>query len=148
MSTGNQIEVLNDLIQINNDRIEGYNKAIKNMEDGTDLRLLFSSMVEQSQHFAHDLREEVRKLGGEPEKGTTAAGKIYRTWMDVKAQFGGTDRESILNSCEFGEDAAKNAYKMALENNDLNEAQRDLIHRQQSEQLSAHNRIKGLRDTN
>ena len=28
------IEVLNDLIQINNDRIEGYDNAIENLKDG------------------------------------------------------------------------------------------------------------------
>lgn len=56
MDTKAQIETLNDLLQINNDRIEGYNTAIKNLDDGTDLRLLFSSFVEQSQHFNHDLR--------------------------------------------------------------------------------------------
>src|SRR5687768_14420281 len=98
MGSTNQIEVLNDLIQINNDRIEGYHKAIKMLEDGKDLKLLFSRMVEESQHFNHDLRQEVRKLGGDPEKGTTVSGKLYRGWMDVKATFGGDDRESVLNS--------------------------------------------------
>lgn len=146
METTKQIEVLNDIIQINNDRIKGYNTAIKNLEESIDLNQLFANMAEQSQHFNHDLREEVKRLGGNPETSTTAAGSIYRTWMDVKATFGGTDRASILSSCEFGEDAAKKAYKMAVDNEDLNSSQRDVLRKQQAIQLEAHDKIKALRN--
>ena len=38
-------EILNDLVQINNDRIKGYERAIKELEDGNDdLKELFTSM--------------------------------------------------------------------------------------------------------
>jgi hypothetical protein len=33
--------------------------------------------------------------------------------MDVKVSFSGNDRQAILESCEFGEDAAQKAYKDA-----------------------------------
>jgi uncharacterized protein (TIGR02284 family) len=36
--------------------------------------------------------------------------------MDVKAALTGKDRLAILNSCEFGEDAAKDTYEAVLEN--------------------------------
>ena len=42
-------EVLNDLIQINNDRIEGYEKALKELKDeDADLKDLFISMIDES----------------------------------------------------------------------------------------------------
>ena len=43
-------EVLNDLVQINNDRIEGYERARKELKDGdADLKSLFLNMIEESQ---------------------------------------------------------------------------------------------------
>jgi hypothetical protein len=40
------IEVLNDLIRINNDRIEGYEKAVnKTNETDVDLRTIFNRMA-------------------------------------------------------------------------------------------------------
>lgn len=37
--------------------------------------------------------------------------------MDVKAALTGKDRKAILNSCKFGENEAKETYKITLEDN-------------------------------
>lgn len=110
------IGVLNDLIRINNDRIEGYEKASENI-DQTDvmLKTLFYQIAEESRSFRRELTERVESLGGEPARDTTASGKIYRVWMDVKVTFSGNDSRSTLNACEFGEDAAMRAYRQALD---------------------------------
>jgi uncharacterized protein (TIGR02284 family) len=110
------IDVLNDLIRINNDRIDGYHKAAEEIKDPTDAEIkgLFFSMAEQSRKNVSELRENVARLGGQPALDTTASGKLYRVWMDVKATFSGDDTAAALKSCEFGEDAALKAYKDAL----------------------------------
>src|ERR1700760_2114063 len=115
------IEVLNDLIRINNDRVEGYQKAItKTDESDADLRIMFSRMADESRTYSKDLENEVRRLGGEPASGTTASGKVYRVWMDVKSGISSAERKSVLEECEFGEDAAQRAYEKALDtSNDL-----------------------------
>lgn len=146
----NQInsEVLNDLIQINNDRIEGYKKATEELSsEDDDLKDIFSEMMRQSIKYKSQLVEEVQILGGEPESGTTTSGKIYRAWMDVKAMFSGRDRKAILGNCESGEDAAQDAYKMALNTEDLSTTIRTILVDQQAELLKAHNHIKLLRDS-
>ena len=109
------IEVLNDLIQINNDRIVGYEKAIRqtNVED-TDLKILYASMVAEGHRMKIALATEVQALGAEIENGTTASGRIYMAWMDVKAALSMDDRKAIFDSCEFGEDAAKKVYEEVL----------------------------------
>ena len=117
MSTFNEktAEVLNDLIQINNDRIVGYEKAAKETKsEDADLRALFLDMTSESRRYVSELTQVVAQTGEEPAKGTTGSGKIYRAWMDVKATFTGKDRKAILSSCEFGEDAAQKAYDEAL----------------------------------
>jgi uncharacterized protein (TIGR02284 family) len=140
------IEVLNDLIQINNDRIAGYEKAIRESKpEDNDLKILYASMVAESHRMKIALATEVQTLGAEVEQGTTTSGKIYRAWMDVKAIFAGHDRQSILVNCEAGEDAAQRAYHMAL-NHDLPAYIRDLLTRQQVSLQASREEIISLRD--
>lgn len=140
-------EVLNDLIEINNDRIVGYQKASEELEpEDQDLKTLFAEMIRQSQNNKSELTQEVQVLGAEPETGTSNSGKIYRAWMDLKAVFTGHDRETILNNCEFGEDAAKRAYKMALETDGLSANLVELISDQKVALKDSHDQIKALRD--
>ncbi|MDP4129992.1 MAG: DUF2383 domain-containing protein, partial [Bacteroidota bacterium] len=87
------IEVLNDLVLINNDRIGGYERAVKELkEEDHDLKSLFEHMILESQQIKSDLVQEVQVLHGETEKGTTEMGKIYRGWMGLKAIFTGASR--------------------------------------------------------
>ncbi|MFN0083660.1 MAG: ferritin-like domain-containing protein [Ferruginibacter sp.] len=144
----NLVEVLNDLIQINNDRIEGYEKAVEETKDiDVDLRAIFIKMAEESLKYKTDLVTEVNRLGGEPATGTTGLGKIYRVWMDVKATFTGKDRQSVLDACEFGEDAAQKAYRDALASDaEIDADTRQLITSQQASLKTSHDIIKKYRD--
>ena len=139
------VETLNDLIQINNDRVAGYEKAALQTAD-EDLRVLFKGMADQSKQFAAELSRDVRLEGDEPTEGTTVKGKIYRAWMEVKASFGGDDRKGLLSSCEFGEDAAQKAYKSALAETDLSSEVRTIIEKQKTELRQSHDKIKAMRD--
>lgn len=141
------VENLNDLIEINNDRIEGYDKAIKeSTEENADLKQLFEHMIRESHECKMALATEVLVLKGETADGTTNSGKIYRVWMDVKAVFTGHDRHAILANCEKGEDAAQAAYKTALADEDLPKYLHDLVAGQQSKLKLSHDKIKMLRD--
>jgi uncharacterized protein (TIGR02284 family) len=144
----NAVEVLNDLVLINNDRIEGYERAIEETEtEDSDLDSVFRAMIEESKQCNQELSNEIRNLGGEIETGTTNSGKIYRAWMDVKATFTGHSRKSVLENCEFGEDAAQKAYKSALEDDDLQGTCRDLVGRQKQSLRASHDKIKMMRDS-
>ena len=140
-------EILNDLIQINNDRVAGYEKAIEELRaEDSDLKNLFVKMIRESHTHKMALATEVQTFGEEIETGTTNSGKIYRAWMDVKAIFTGHDRKTILNNCEFGEDAAQKAYKMAIAEEGLSANVRQLITEQKTELRTSHDEIKALRD--
>ncbi|RZK55819.1 MAG: PA2169 family four-helix-bundle protein [Pedobacter sp.] len=141
-------EILNDLVQINNDRIAGYEKAIEELQsEDADLKSLFVRMIGESHKLKMALATEVQALGEDIDQGTTNSGKIYRAWMDVKAVFTGHDRKTVLNNCEFGEDAAQRAYKMALEDEDLSADLRSLITEQKAQLRVSHDEIKALRDS-
>jgi uncharacterized protein (TIGR02284 family) len=149
MSTNEKLtDVLNDLIRINNDRTTGYEKASEEARSiDVDLQAVFSKMANESRKYAAELTNEVNSLGGEAATGTTNSGKIYRAWMDVKATFSGKDRQAILESCEFGEDAAQKAYRAALASDaEISADTRQLITDQQASLKSSHDIIKKFRD--
>lgn len=140
--------ILNDLIRINHDRVVGYEKAIEELKDGdADLKTLFQRYITESRQYAQELTQEVGRLGGDPAEGTTNSGKIYRVWMDLKAAISGKDRKTILDNCEFGEDAAQKAYDLALNSDvDIEPSLRDLIVRQKATLKVGHDEVKRLRD--
>ena len=141
-------EVLNDLVRINNDRIEGYTKAENETKAGdADLQSLFRQMAAESRSYVNDLSKYVSATGNETADDTTVRGKIYRAWMDVKATFSGKDRKAILASCEYGEDAAQKAYDAALSTDaELPTEVRQLIMDQKQSLKKSHDQIKALRD--
>jgi uncharacterized protein (TIGR02284 family) len=116
MENEKTIDVLNTLITINNDRIEGYKTASEETEE-MELKSLFAGFISTSEKCKSELVAEVNKLGGEVADGTKISGKFFRVWMDVKAALTGKDRKAILNSGKFGEEEAKETYKSALEEN-------------------------------
>lgn len=142
------VEVLNDLIEINTDRITGYEKASEETKDvDVDLQTIFNKMADESRQYKAELTQEVSRLGGEPAEGRTKLGSIFQVWMDVKATFTGHDRQSVLESCEFGEDAAQKAYRSALASDaEIDADTRQLISAQQMSLKTSHDIIKKHRD--
>jgi uncharacterized protein (TIGR02284 family) len=142
------IEVLNDLILINNDRVVGYEKAYDETDTAdTDLRSLYNNLANHSRQHVSELTNEVNALGGEPATGTMVSGKLYRVWMDVKAAFSSDGRKTSLENSEFGEDAAQKAYESALKSENLTPDLRSLIMQQKATLKTGHDTIKRLRDS-
>ena len=147
MENEKTIAVLNTLITINNDRIEGYETASNETEE-QDLKIVFEQFSATSKKCKQELEAEVKKLGGEPAEGTKTSGKFFRVWMDVKAALTGKDRKAILNSCEYGEDQAQDTYEKALENDteNLSMEQQTMIKAQHALLGSDHDKVKSMRD--
>jgi uncharacterized protein (TIGR02284 family) len=142
------VSVLNNLIEINNDRIAGYEKAEQESKThDSDLQAIFHSMANDSRKFVRELTQAVINLGGEFSTDTTNKGKVYRVWMDIKATFAGNDREAMLDACEFGEDAAQKAYTETLASDtEISPQIRTIIAEQQAALKTAHDLIKKYRD--
>jgi len=139
--------VLNDLTEINNDRVAGFEKALADINDeNIDLKAVFQEYATQSRKFSQELTALVAGYGEDVETGNSVAGTLHRAWIDVKSLFGGSDRLSILNEAERGEDAIKAAYKLALEKGELTGEALATVNRQADEIRTAHDAIKALRD--
>lgn len=141
-------EVLNNMIQINSDRIQGYARAIDNLHsDNEDLKAVFAGMLQQSTKYKEALIQMHKELGEDLKKKTSNSGKVSKAGIKIKTDYSDNNRQTILNNCEAGEDAVKKAYKEFLEIKDLSIPLKSILESQQTELIAAHNHIKELRDS-
>ena len=149
MEKENVVDVLNDLLSIINDRLEGYEKALNELEEplSDKAQALLLERSHESRVLYNELTAAVNRLGGKPAKDTTVSGKLYRTWMDLKTTFTGGSAKSVFELCEFGEDAALKAYDEALEDDvDWPSDIFQMLKRQRQIIKNAHDAIKRYRD--
>ena len=143
-SNDDVISTLNGLIETCKDGQNGFKEAADGVQR-SDLKSLFYEFSQQRSHFAGELQTLVQQLGGDPENSGSALAALHRGWINIKSAVTGQDDEAILNECERGEDSAKDTYKSALEaglpGNIL-----EVVQRQYESILSAHDRVKALRN--
>ena len=148
MYSDKAITTLNGLLEINNDRIEGYKAAYSETED-FDLKRIFTNLRETSERCKTALENEIFRIGGKPTTGTRATGKIFRMWMDFKSSLTGKSQRAVLNSCEQGEDVAVSAYEDVLNNKpseSLTPDQINMVNEQYAVIKSDHDLVRSLRN--
>lgn len=145
MDNTKTVSVLNDLLNITNDRIEGFSKVEDKVWDGyPNLRADYDDMVSQSLTMKNELSDLITERGGTPENSGSAAGAIHRTWIDVKNAFAGDNAEATLENVVYGENAAIDAYQNALDSGDLCPESSRVILDQLHHLKSSHDKFKNL----
>lgn len=149
MNNEKTVSVLNDLLNITNDRIEGFSKVEDKVWDThSGLKSDYDQMVSQSQNMKNDLIGLISERGGEADNTTSTAGAIHRTWIDVKNSFSTDKDESTLQNVVFGEKAAINAYQDALDSGDLCPESSRVISDQLHHLKSSFNKFENLEERN
>lgn len=136
------ISTLNNLIETCRDGEEGFRTAAEGVKRA-ELRELFQDYARQRAGFAGELQDEVRRLGGEPEREGSLVASLHRGWMGLRAALEGGDDRAIVSECGRGEDLALAAYRAALDT-DMPASTRAMIERQFAEIKEAHNLIGNL----
>lgn len=141
-NTDDVIGILNNLIETCKDRQYGYRTAAGAVSDN-QLQMLFGAYEKQSDQYAAELQNEVRRLGGDPEKAGSLAGWFMRGWMNIKSAVSGGDESAVIAECERGEDSAKSNYENALKEFLPADVQA-LIQRQFAGVREGHDRMRAL----
>ncbi|OGX90978.1 ferritin-like domain-containing protein [Hymenobacter coccineus] len=136
---------LHELLHFVNDRVEGYQKAVQESQD-PQRRGYYQQLVSQSQRFASELNDQLRRLGGGQETSTTLKGKLYRRFMAAAAVFTGHDEQAVLASNLHGEQWALKAYEEALDDHTLRGPARQLVARQFHQSQQTYQELKRLAD--
>ena len=139
-----QIGVLNELIETTIDSITGYEDSAENIENER-LREIFRQRATERQQVVSDLREEVRRLGGNPEDSGTFMGKTHQRFLDLKAAVTGRDEKAIINEVERGEDYLKGKYDAAVNGGTLTGECRAAVERAYQSVRSGHDQMSQLK---
>jgi uncharacterized protein (TIGR02284 family) len=136
--------VLLDVIEVLEDGQKGFAEIGSELKDEHLKRFFLAESLKRAS-FRADLEAELHRAGmADVKESGTASGLAHRIWAEVKAKLGGDDH-TLLETAEQGEDAAKKAYKDALEQ-DLPLPIRQLLTEQQSHVISAHDFVRDHRD--
>lgn len=144
MDNQDQISMLNTLIATTTDSINGYEDSAKNI-DSERLREVFRNRADERQQVVQQLREEVRRLGGDPEDSGSFLGKAHQRFDDLKAAITGRDEKAIVNEVERGEDYLKAKYEAALNSDNLTGESRQVVERCYQSVRSGHDQISQLK---
>lgn len=145
MQNDKAISVLNDLIETCKDGEQGFRTAAEGVSRA-DVKSRFLQYSQERAQMSAELQDEVRRLGGDPERGGSMSGALHRGWMDVKSAVTGRDEHAILAEAERGEDAAKSTYESALRE-PLPPTAHTLIEQQARRIRQAHDEVRNLRDS-
>jgi uncharacterized protein (TIGR02284 family) len=136
--------VLLDVIENLEDGQKGFAEIGSELKDEHLKRFFLAESLKRAS-FRADLEAELHRAGmADVKESGTASGLAHRIWAEVKSKLGGGDH-TLLETAEQGEDAAKKAYKDALEQ-DLPLPIRQLLTEQQSHVISAHDFVRDHRD--
>lgn len=135
-------ELIKTVIQVLNDGSTGFNDIGEHLKS-ENLKSFFIKEAQTRAKFASEL-EAASGIGSDV--GGTTAGAVHRTWGNLKANLGGGDH-TLLETAEQGEDAAKKAYKEALEDSSLTGPVRSLLQHQQTHIQASHDQVKAYRDS-
>ena len=129
MENQKTVAVLNDLLHIINDRLEGFEKVeSKIWEMNHDLQDNYEHMTSQSKVMKNELIDLIIARGGKPDDTASLAGGLHRAWIDIKNSVlvSGMPTATLENVL-FGENAAIQAYQQALDSGDLDEESKQTV---------------------
>ena len=135
------------LIHVCRDGEELFRQAA-NLAVRPQLKSLLQEYAAQRRTFLSELQNEAVAFGeSEPSESGTLTGALRRGWAMLRDTVCSSDEQKILSDCEKGEDAALEAYRIALQSKTLPDQLRDLLARQYAEITSAHQHIRDRRDS-
>ena len=139
-----EITTLNTLIATTIDSVTGYENSAKDI-DNQRFAQLFRERASERQQVVEELRNEVRRLGGNPEDDGSFLGKTHQRFEDLKAAVTGKDEKSIVNEVERGEDYLKEKFETALNSDTLSGESRSVVERCYQSVRSGHDQMSQLK---
>ena len=143
-SHSDEISTLNTLIATTIDSITGYENSAKDI-DNERFAQIFRERANERQQVVQELREEVRRLGGNPEDDGSFLGKTHQRFEDLKAAITGQDEQAVINEVERGEDYLKEKFETALNSDTLSGEARSVVERCYQSVRSGHDQMSQLK---
>ena len=134
---------LNELLEKNYDAEKGYKLAAEKVKR-QDLQSFFSKRAQERYDFGHELKSEIRNFGETPDKGSSVAGDVHRSWMNLKASLSSDKDESVLEEAIRGEKSAIEEYESIIKDEELPASTKNILMKQKNSIVSSLNEVKTL----
>lgn len=128
MENDKVVSVLNELLTKNYDAEAGYKEVADKIEH-TSLKSYFQNQAQNRYDFGHEIKANISKYGGEPDKGTSITGDLHRTWISIRDAFTNGD-EAIYSEAVRGEEAFSEEYGEVLNDEVLPQDVKDMVRNQ------------------
>ena len=139
-----EITTLNTLTTTLIDSVNGYENSAKDTQS-EQFRQIFRQRADERQQAVELMRNEVRRLGGDPDDGGSVLGKMHQRFEDLKAAISGNDEKAVINEVERGEDYLKNKFETALNSDTLSAETRAVVEQAYQSVRSGHDQISQLK---
>lgn len=136
---------LNELLEKNYDAEAGYVAAKDNVKN-SNLKNFFKDRAKDRYDFGHEIKEEIRSFGEEPDKGTSIKGDAHRVWMNLKSTFSSDSDEAVLEEAIRGEKKALEDYNEILKETDLPASTKAILEKQRKGVQEALDHVKTMED--
>lgn len=144
MNTDNQIEQLNDILTKCYDAEQGF-KTVSEKVNNNNLKEICENRSSQRRDFGHEIKDEIRKLGGEVDKGSSVAGGLHRTWISIKdAMSADGDDTAMVEEIIRGEEETIEEYNEALKKFPANTSPYNVLSKQRDTITTMLSRIKAM----
>ena len=137
-----QIDTLNSLLRTTIDSVDGYENSAQEL-DSNRLREIFRQNASDRQEVVQKLRDEIRRLGGDPADSGSAMGSMHHVWEDLKGAVTGRDEEATIKQTESAEDYLKSQYEDAID--DLTGESRQVVEQCYQTVRQGHDQISALK---
>jgi uncharacterized protein (TIGR02284 family) len=135
---------LNDLLTRNYDAEKGYLKAAEKVKY-SGLKDYMEARAQNRYDFGHELKDFIRTLGGEVDKGTSAAGDAHRMWIDFKDALTSGDK-AIYEECIRGEKKFVEEYREMMKEDNLPENLRAKLSQQLNDAQKAIEELDAMKE--
>jgi len=113
MISSEVIQILNDLITLNKNRVTGYKEIVHKVNDET-IADHCREMIRQGERNVSQLSSIIEDAGGSVEDKTTTSGFIYNLWMDIVYAEEKESQQDVYDYCRRMEQTALEGYEALL----------------------------------
>lgn len=134
---------LNELLEKNYDAEKGYKNAAEQVKNDK-LKAFFREKANERYDFGHQLKDEIRNYGENPDKGSSMAADVHRSWMNLKNFLSGNREEAILEEAVRGEKVAVDEYEKIIDDTNVPPSTKKLLLKHKNSIVDSLNKIQGL----
>lgn len=145
MNESKIINGLNDLLAKNYDAEKGYLSAAEETKMPVHAAL-FRGKASQRYDYGHQIKDILREMEGDIDKGTSVMGDLHRAWFNFRHFLSFDKEESLLEEIERGEEASLEEYNEFLKNKELPHSIRRIITAQKNGIARSLNKMEELEE--